>query len=221
MWFVGHSAIAYLFALPFLVATDNKRVLRTVAVVPFFGNLIDFLHFESLRHYIHNLVGGLVIPFVAILIWRVTMHWSWYELMVLLIASTAAMVGDLVSGPFYPYAPLDWQPVGLWAFGGPEDLLFEAVVGLGVIFAFLSQFRSLSGPRAISYKRDRGLIPLPLLTVLATSGLFWGEVYMFVDWYANGLLAQPVVMIVLLEMVAVSLLMTALWMAAVLASKVR
>lgn len=219
MWFLGHTALAFLYALPLLLPLDGKRVVRTVAVVPFFANLVDFLHTEALRPYSHNLVGALVLPLVALLVWRAAVRWSWYELLVLGVASTSGIVGDLAFGAFHLYAPLDWRPVGFRVFGGAENQFIEAVLGPGVLFAFLVQFRGLSGPSAVAPTRAHGLLPLPFLAVLATSVLFWGEVYAFVSLNGEGLTTLSATALMFLQMVAVSLLMTGFWVAALLATR--
>lgn len=209
MWFLGHTALGFAFA-GLVLALSRKHGFegRVLILVPFFANLIDFLHPDEIRLYSHNWVAAIGLPLAAILIWRPWMRWSRTEATALLAASLGAPVGDQIFGSFYPYGPVSWLDVEWMEFNSPGDLATEAVLGIALVAVLVLLIRARSGVRALRGFRGPWIVS-PGVAVLVTSALFWGEAVLFAlsgPWPAVGILGVPV----LVEMVCAAGMVTAL-----------
>lgn len=179
MWFPGHTAFGFALAVGVLAIARNRSAGPTVfALVPFFANLIDFFHLDPIRPWSHNLLAAVAIPISALLVWRRWIRWSPPAAAALLAASTAAIIGDLVFGVFYPFAPVSWASVGWLPFDVPLDLTVEAAAGIALLALYLTAsghrfgsgpLRGFTGPWWIS----------PAMAAFLVAILFWGECGVF------------------------------------------
>lgn len=213
MWFLGHTALGFAFAaVVFGLSRSRRFEVRVLVLVPFLANLIDFFHPDEIRLYAHNWVAAILLPVAAIVIWQRWMRWSRTEAIALFAASLGAPVGDQIFGSFYPYGPLNWIDVEWMEFNSVADLATEAMLGLALIVVLVLLYRGLSGPRALVGFRGPWILS-PLIAVLATSALFWGEVVVFIAadlWTSVGPLAYAV----LAELIVSAAIVTAWWVAA-------
>lgn len=209
MWFLGHTALGFGFAgLVLAVSRTHRFEIRVLVLVPFFANMIDFLHPDEIRLYSHNWVAAIGLPLAALLIWRPWMRWSRTEAAALLAAGLGAPVGDQIFGSFYPFGPVSWLDVEWMEFNSPGDLATEAVLGIALIVILLLLIRARSEVRALRGFRGPWIVS-PGVAALVTSALFWGEVGLFALsglWPVVGILGVPV----LVEMVCAAGLVTAL-----------
>lgn len=183
MWFLGHTALAFGFAAA--IVALGRRSLRSpeaFALAAFFANLIDFFHLEQTRPLSHNLPAAIAMPVVAILIWRRWTRWSAVDSLALLGASAGGIVGDLAFGPFYPFAPVSWEPVQWAPIGGSLQLALEALSGMTLLALFTwggghaagaAVLRSFRGPWWMS----------PAVAAFFVAVLWWGECAVFFGLY--------------------------------------
>jgi len=214
MWFLGHAAVAYAYALPFLLFRRNREgIARVLILVPFFANLPDFFHLDAIRPLTHNVVGAVALAAFVLIIWGLQVHWEWPDVAALVGATFSHLLADYAFGSVYLLAPFSWRPVGLFSFNGNEDLVTEAILGVGVLIVLAFLLRRMEGPRELSAYGGWVLLS-PSLAVFMTSLLFWAEVYVYVEMNTVLSGGRLLTVILLAELVVAALLTTAQWVSA-------
>jgi len=194
MWLLGHSALAYfvvkmIWAASAFIrkdsATKNKgsktisiaqRLAFTPALLLFllpFANWPDFMHLGILRAFTHNLFAIALVPLLPLGILIALRFVTRFEAVLLYTASATHMLGDCVFGSFFFVNPLSDAYLGPFQFNGPEDLLFESIIGIAFILAFAAlEAKPLSTYLKMELSTPKMTLEAPLRAFLRRYGLF-------------------------------------------------
>ena len=164
MWFLGHLAISLPVALGLARLMRREVGANELFLLMFFANLPDFFHVSLARDLTsHNVIGGAIIFAFAFYAFRDDASF------LAAVAFASHYAGDLLFSSLRPLYPIFSDNVALYPWNTPEDVLFEAV--LGVFFAVLL-YQRVMGAGRMSGVRVKLASLATLALMAAQTGLF-------------------------------------------------
>ena len=138
IWIVGHSAIAYLVIKSIYLGFKKEISPRLLIFIFIFANILDSLHFGSLRWISHNLIGAIVYSGIWIIIFIKLKLVYKKEIIILYIAVFTHILGDVMCASFSFFVPFSYKPYSIWHSNTIEHLSFESILFLLFIIMFIS-----------------------------------------------------------------------------------
>jgi hypothetical protein len=137
MYIIGHTAIAYLFLKTLFVGTKKRLEPKIIIFIFVFANIIDVLHIGYVRIMIHNLFGTFLFAGVCALFFFKLKIIEKKQIIILMIATTAHIIGDYLFGEFYFLYPFAQTRFSTFGFHSLEHFMTESILVIIFLMVFL------------------------------------------------------------------------------------
>ena len=130
MWFIGHLAFAYFILLFISFVTKREITPKLLILIFLFSNMIDFLHFNPVRNYVHNLPIAILLPLTVLLFIRRPLKLDNYSCLLAMIAAMTHIIADCTFSSIYVLYPLSKIYIHTYEWGSPVHLISECILAI-------------------------------------------------------------------------------------------
>lgn len=130
MWILGHTVLAYLIVKTLFSRPDTRFDGRIIFFIFIFANITDSLHIGPLRDVIHNPGGTFLYSMAWIWLFKRVHLIEQKHILILLAATGAHIIGDLLFSYYHPFLPFNDLGTTLYAWNSREDLIVESILAI-------------------------------------------------------------------------------------------
>ena len=137
MWVIGHTAIAYLLIKPIVNMRKKQMDPTLIIFIIFFANLIDFVHFGSLRNFSHSLIGTLLLTGVSLWTFKRLNLIEKSEFSIFLFVVGTHIIVDILFSTYNLLFPVNNVKYSIYGLNSPQDFAIESISVIIFIIVFV------------------------------------------------------------------------------------